>query len=312
MLQAVSAVSGQVAWVGGHAGVVLRTTDGGAVWERLRVPGADSLEFRDVEAFSADVAYVLAAGPGDRSRIFKTTDGGRTWVQQFVNPEPRAFYDCFAFFDRERGLAVSDAVDGRLLLRVTRDGGAHWDAVPPQGVPPAREGEGAFAASGTCLVASGDRLAWIATGSPAEARVYRSEDGGVSWSVRAVPVVAGDAAGATSLAFRDPLHGVALGGRIAVATDTANQVAFTTDGGITWTRSGRPPFSGAVYGSAYRPVARAPLLLAAGPGGLAASRDDGATWEGLSTNAYWAVGFGSARSGWAVGPRGRITLIAIE
>ena len=124
--------------------------------------------------------------------------------------------------------------------------------------------------------------------------------------------VAGDAAGATSLAFRDPLHGVALGGRIAVATDTANQVAFTTDGGITWTRSGRPPFSGAVYGSAYRPVARAPLLLAAGPGGLAASRDDGATWEGLSTNAYWAVGFGSARTGWAVGPRGRITRIAIE
>lgn len=312
VLQAVSAVSGQVAWVAGHAGVVLRTTDGGAGWERLRVPGADSLEFRDVEAFDAEVAYLLAAGPGERSRIFKTTDGGRTWAQQFVNAEPRAFYDCFAFFDRDRGVVVSDAVDGRLLLRATRDGGAHWDAVPPQGMPAAHEGEGAFAASGTCLVALGDRLAWIATGSTAEARAYRSVDAGLSWSVHAVPVVSGEAAGATSLAFRDPLHGVALGGRIAAATDTANQVAVTADGGVTWTRSGRPPFSGAVFGSAYLPRARSPLLVAAGPGGLAMSRDDGATWDGLSTNAYWAVGFGSARAGWAVGPRGRITLIYLE
>jgi photosystem II stability/assembly factor-like uncharacterized protein len=312
VLQAVSAVSGQVAWVAGHGGVVLRTTDGGAGWERLHVAGADSLDFRDVEAFDAHVAYLLAAGPGDRSRIFKTTDGGRTWAQQFVNGEPRAFYDCFAFFDRDRGLVVSDAVDGRLLLRATRDGGAHWDLVPPQGIPPARDGEGAFAASGTCLVASGDRLAWIATGSTAEARVYRSEDAGLSWSVRAVPVVSGEAAGVTSLAFRDPRHGVALGGRIAAAADTANQVAVTADGGVSWTRSGRPPFAGAVFGSAYLPVTRTPLLVAAGPGGLALSRDDGATWDGLSTDAYWAVGFGSARAGWAVGPRGRITLIYLE
>jgi photosystem II stability/assembly factor-like uncharacterized protein len=312
VLQAVSAVSGQVVWVAGHAGVVLRTTDGGAGWARLRVPGADSLEFRDVQAFDADVAYLLAAGPGDRSRIFKTIDGGSTWTEQFVNAEPRAFYDCFAFFDRNRGIAVSDAVDGRLLLRETRDGGAHWDPVPPGGVPPALEGEGAFAASGTCLVALGDRLAWIATGSPSEARVYRSGDAGHRWHVTAVPVVAGEAAGATTLAFRDPLHGVALGGRIAAAADTANQAAVTTDGGFTWARAGRPPFPGAVFGSAYVPRTRPPALVAVGPGGLAVSRDDGATWDGLSSNAYWAVGFGSARAGWAVGPRGRITLVYFE
>lgn len=312
VLQAVSAVSDQVAWVTGHAGVVLRTTDGGGGWARLHVPGGDSLEFRDVQAFGADLAYLLAAGPGERSRIFKTTDGGLTWVQQFVNAEPRAFYDCFAFFDRDRGVVVSDAVDGRLLVRVTRDGGAHWDLVPTEGVPPARTGEGAFAASGTCVVPVGERLAWIATGSPAEARVYRSVDAGRSWSVGTVPVASGDAAGATSLAFRDALHGVASGGRIAEASDTANQVAVTADGGATWARAGRPPFAGAVFGSAYASLARRAALFAAGPGGLAVSRDDGATWTGVSTNAYWAVGFGSARAGWAVGPRGRITYIFLR
>lgn len=312
VLQAVSAVSDDVAWVSGHGAAVLRTTDGGATWERLRVPGADSLEFRDVEAFGADMAYLLAAGPGARSRIYKTSDGGRTWTQQFVNPEPRAFYDCLAFFSRDRGVVVSDAVDGRLLVRITADGGAHWDLVPPEGVPPAHDGEGAFAASGTCLVSLGARLAWIATGSTAEARVYRSTDAGRHWAVAAVPVASGDAAGPTSVAFRDATHGVALGGRIAVATDTANQVAVTADGGATWARAGRPPFEGAVFGSAYVPGARPAALVAAGPGGLALSRDDGATWTGVSTNAYWAVGFASPRAGWAVGPGGRITRIRLE
>jgi photosystem II stability/assembly factor-like uncharacterized protein len=312
ILQAVSAVSDDVAWVTGHSATVLRTIDGGATWERLSVPGADSLEFRDVQAFGARLAYLLAAGPGARSRIFKTTDGGRTWALQFLNPEPRAFYDCFTFFSPERGVVLSDAVDGRLVIRATTDGGAHWDLVPDAGVPAAREGEGAFAASGTCLVSAGDRLAWIGTGSTTEARVYRSGDAGRSWAMAPVPVVSGEAAGVTSLAFRDASHGVALGGRIAVAADTNNQVAVTSDGGATWTRAGRPPFPGAVFGSAYVLRTRPPALVAAGPGGLALSRDDGATWAGLSTNAYWAVGFASPRAGWAVGPRGRITRIRLE
>ena len=312
VLQAVSAVSDDVAWVTGHSAAVLRTRDGGATWERLPVPDADSLEFRDVQAFGADLAYLLAAGPGARSRLYRTTDGGRTWTQQFVNAEPRAFYDCFAFFGRERGVVVSDAVDGRLVIRRTDDGGTHWDLVPDAGVPAARAGEGAFAASGTCLVAIGDRLAWIGTGSTAEARVYRSRDAGRSWAMSAVPVVSGEAAGVTSLAFRDAAHGVALGGRIADAADTNNQVAVTSDGGAVWTRAGRPPFPGAVFGSAYVPRTRPPALVAAGPSGLAVSRDDGATWSGLATNAYWAVGFASPRAGWAVGPQGRITRIRLE
>lgn len=312
VLQAVSPVSDRVAWAAGHDAVVLRTTDGGATWRRLTVPGSDSLEFRDVEAFSADVAYLLAAGPGARSRIYKTMDGGRSWAQQFVNAEPRAFYDCLAFFSLDRGVTVSDAVDGRLVIRRTADGGARWEPVPEDGVPPALAGEGAFAASGTCLVTLGDRLAWIATGSPAGSQVYRSTDGGRHWMSAAVPVVSGEAAGPTTVAFRDASHGVALGGRIALATDTANQVAITADGGATWARGGRPPFPGAVFGAVYVPRARPPVLVAAGPGGLALSRDDGASWAPVSPDGYWAVAFASPRAGWAVGPGGRITRIRLE
>jgi hypothetical protein len=33
------------------------------------VPGAEKLDFRDVEAFGESTAYLLSAGPGEGSRI---------------------------------------------------------------------------------------------------------------------------------------------------------------------------------------------------------------------------------------------------
>lgn len=314
VLQAVSAVSEDVAWVTGHAAVVLRTTDGGATWQRLTVPGAeaDSLQFRDVHAFDQNHAFILAAGPGTRSRIYRTTDGGATWTQQFANTDPDAFYDCFAFWDRNTGVVVSDAVGGRLIVRTTVDGGARWDRLPDGGVPGAMDGEGAFAASGTCLITAGRRHAWIASAATAGSRVYRSTDAGRSWTMTDVPLVTGQASGVASLAFRDTLNGIALGGRIAVGSDTSNHGALTRDGGATWTRTPRLPFPGAVFGAVYVPRSAAPVLVATGPAGLALSRDDGATWTLLSSNAYWAVGFASPTAGWAVGPRGRLTKIRLE
>src|SRR5690606_10070001 len=116
LLQAVSAVSERVVWVSGHRGTALRTTDGGAAWERLSVPDADSLQFRDIHAIAERTAYALSAGPGGLSRIYKTADGGRRWTLQFLNEEPEAFLDCLSFWDERRGLAFSDAVAGEVIL----------------------------------------------------------------------------------------------------------------------------------------------------------------------------------------------------
>ena len=90
-LRGVSAPSTNVAWASGTHGTYLRTIDGGNTWHTAQVPGAESLDFRDVEAFSADLAYLLAAGPGDQSRIYKTNDAGKTWSLQFTNQEPKGF-----------------------------------------------------------------------------------------------------------------------------------------------------------------------------------------------------------------------------
>jgi photosystem II stability/assembly factor-like uncharacterized protein len=313
LLQAVSAPGPGVVWVSGHAAAVLRTTDGGERWEKVVVPGAaaDSLQFRDIHAVNAETAYLLAAGAGARSRIYKTTDGGASWQLQFTNADSSAFYDCFAFWTASHGLAFSDAVGGRFVVRVTEDGGAHWPLVPPDALPPAQRGEGGFAASGTCVVALGGHRAWIGTGAAEAARVLGTADGGRTWWVAATSIAGGSFAGIAALAFRDTLHGAALGGMLGDPDARSDNVAVTDDGGRTWRRAGRPTFSGAVYGAAVVP-GRVGMLFAAGPKGLDYSVDDGQSWTSLDTLSYWSVAFGSSASGWAVGPGGRIVRIRLR
>src|SRR5918997_1678344 len=173
-LRGVSAVSAAVVWASGDRGTYARTTDGGRTWRSGVVSGAEALDFRDVDAFDENTAYLLAIGEGDRSRIYKTTDGGATWALQFRNENPSAFFDVMAFWDRDHGIAMSDPVEGRFLIITTSDGGRTWTPTPPEGMPPALEGEGGYAASGTCITAQGRANVWFGTGGPAGARVFRS------------------------------------------------------------------------------------------------------------------------------------------
>lgn len=306
-LQAVSAVSERVVWVSGVGGTYAVTTDGGATWRAAVVPGADSLEFRDVEAVSERTAYLLAAGPGDRSRVYRTDDGGGSWSLQFANPDTSAFYDCFAFWDPRRGFVMSDAVEGRFPVRRTRDG-ASWSDIGDR-LPPAQPGEGAFAASGTCTAALGDRHGWIVTGAAARSRVLRTSDGGESWQAAATPVTQGSStSGGASIAFRDTLHGILAGGDIAAPDAFSDNVAVTRDGGATWSPAARPPFPGAIYGLAY--AADGAMVVATGPGGAAWTADEGRTWRALEgARDYWAAG-AAGRVAWLVGSGGRILRLA--
>src|SRR5215471_1823619 len=112
------AVSAKVAWVSGTKGTYARTIDGGQTWSVGTVHGAEKLDFRDVEAFGESTAYLLSAGPGEDSRIYKTTDGGKTWILQFKNQDREAFYDAMAFWDEKNGMALSDPVNGQFQLIV--------------------------------------------------------------------------------------------------------------------------------------------------------------------------------------------------
>jgi photosystem II stability/assembly factor-like uncharacterized protein len=307
-LQAISAVDDKVVWTSGLGGTFARTTDGGDTWASSIVPAADSLQFRDVEAFDANTAYLLSAGAGPLSRIYKTTDGGETWSLQFTNEEPAGFFDCMAFWDPANGMAFSDAVDGEIVVIRTTDGET-WQRVPAELVPDASSGEGSFAASGTCLITNGDSTAWFGTGASETARVFKTTDRGHTWSVAETPIVSGTMAGIASLAFADQLTGMAAGGDMSSPDAHGDNMAVTADGGLTWTLAGRPVFTGAIYGLATTMNDDESVLFAVGPGGLDYSLDNGMVWFSLDTLDYWSVAFGSPTVGWAVGPEGRTTKI---
>ena len=157
-LIAVSPVNARVAWASGRGGTFVVTTNGGHTWRAGVVPGAEALQFRDVQGVSAREAYLLSIGTGTDSRIYKTTDGGASWTTQFTNQDPDAFYDCFAFWTPRRGLAHSDPVNDRFpVLRTTN--GQTWQDIGDN-LPPALTGEFSFAASGTCVATQGGKNAW--------------------------------------------------------------------------------------------------------------------------------------------------------
>jgi photosystem II stability/assembly factor-like uncharacterized protein len=58
-------------------------------------------------------AYLMSIGNNLTDfRIYKTEDGGATWTIQFENQNPNAFYNGFAFWTPNRGIAHSDSVNG--------------------------------------------------------------------------------------------------------------------------------------------------------------------------------------------------------
>src|SRR6516225_8063797 len=88
-LIAVWPVNPQVVWASGRNGTFTVTTDGGETWHAGVVPGAEALQFRDVQAFSARVAYLMSIGNNPTDfRVYKTLDGGATWTIQFENQLP--------------------------------------------------------------------------------------------------------------------------------------------------------------------------------------------------------------------------------
>lgn len=305
-LRGLDTVSSQIVWASGTKGAWLRTIDGGAHWQTGTVPGAESLDFRDVEAFDANSAFLLSSGPGAQSRVYQTSDAGRHWTLLFTNPDSNGFFDAISFWGRRHGIVLGDPVDGHFSVFTTDDGGRSWQ---PHPTPPALPSEGAFAASGTCLIVRGASNAWFGTGGPNAARVFRSADRGRTWTVSTTPLSgSAPSAGIFSLALADPLHGVAVGGEYTKPDDRARTVALTNDGGKSWNKAKQELFG---YRSAVIFLPNRPrTIIAVGANGSDVSSDAGQTWIHFSTTAFNAVASAPDGSTWAVGPNGRIAKLS--
>src|ERR1700675_23580 len=285
-------------WASGSQGAVVRSTDSGKSWRRLRIPEVESLDFRGVQAFNANTAYVMSSGDGAQSRIYKTTDGGESWKLQDQGRQKEFFLDALICNDEKHCAALSDPVDGKFVILVNTDG-EHWRGLPREDMPAALPKEGAFAASNSSLCLE-DRDIHFGTGGPA-ARVFASHDFGRTWTVGETPIVSGNASSGIFSLFCDERTIVAVGGDYQDPGRAYKNAAVSKDGGKTWELAAQPPggYRSAVgkYNGGY---------VAVGPSGTETSVD-GLHWNSIGKvnfNAYAFLFPGSA--GWAVGLHGSV------
>ena len=319
-LISVSPVNPRVVWASGRGGTFVVTNDGGQTWRAGVVPGAESLQFRDVQGVSEKVAYLQSIGDHTTDfRIYKTVDGGATWTMEFQNHLDGAFYDCFAFWTPKRGVSHSDSVNGVFPDIRTLDGET-WQDISAN-IPRALAGEFSFAASGTCVATQGAMNAWIATGGASVARVLASRDQGNTWNAYDTPLVSSPSAGAFTVAFRDPWHGIVGGGDLDPGDPGNARTATSSDGGRTWKLTSAPPVTGAIFGLAYVGNADGSdeagahgghsVVITANAGGAAWTPDEGTTWFALpGVTGGWSVSFASPKAGWLVGVNGEIIKIS--
>jgi photosystem II stability/assembly factor-like uncharacterized protein len=317
-LRGIHAVGGGVAWASGTNGTVLRTEDGGYMWQSCAMPpGAAKLDFRGVWAWDANTAVVMSSGSGDLSRLYKTTDGCSSWKLLYTNPDKDGFWDAVAFRDPYQALILGDPVDGKFKVfraSLFREGQALGASGP---VEFDAKGSAAFAASNSALALGTSKARpeyvemWLGIGGRAGARVLAhrihfldTTDMAVShWTVSSVPLASGsDSSGVFSLAFRDKNHGVAVGGDYKKPDEGQGTAAYTSDGGKSWTAAAAPPH-GYRSAVAWNPGDKTHpgYWIAVGTNGSDMSYDDGKTWQYLDSGNWNALSLP-----WVVGPEGRI------
>jgi photosystem II stability/assembly factor-like uncharacterized protein len=294
--------AGVAVWASGSNGVILKSIDEGTTWKRLHVAGGETLDFRGIVAFNASDAYVMSSGEGEKSRVYKTTDGGESWALQYTDKRKEFFLDTIACVSETHCLALGDPLDGKFLLLATTDG-EHWNPLPNVNMPAALPGEGAFAASNSCLLLSGEEF-FFGTGGPA-ARVFRSSDSGHTWTVAEAPIAHGNvSSGIFSIAGVDEKEIVVVGGDYQDPKRASAVAAYSLDEGKTWQLSEQQPGG---YRSSVACLDGG-LCAAIGPNGedVSVSKITAALWKPTDSLNLNAAAILDRKHGWAVGPNGTI------
>jgi photosystem II stability/assembly factor-like uncharacterized protein len=288
-------------WASGSNGVILKSLDEGKTWQRLHVAGGETLDFRSIQAFDASTAYVMSSGEGEKSRIYKTTDGGETWKLQYTDNRKAFFLDAVKCISQRDCAALGDPIDGRFVLLTTKDG-EQWNPLPRDNLPAALPGEGAFAASGTSLLYGGQYIAF-GTGGARAARFFHSSDLGQTWSIAETPIASGTASsGIFSIAIGEDARIMAAGGDYKEPNRHDRIFAYSLDEGKSWKLAAQQPRG---YRSALTHIEDG-RWVAVGPNGEDVTDDFGVHWKHTDSLNLNSVALLDMWTGWAVGPKGTV------
>ena len=141
-----------------------KSTDGGFNWVSLNVPDS-YLEYADMNILNVDTIW-LVASDSFSGGVFRTTNGGLSWTQQFSGgtENPNKIY----MFNARIGFIVNNNA-GLINLRKTTNGGDNWFIIVPN--------------EGFVDMFFVDSL----TGWRAYGNIYKTTNGGINWITQYLP-----------------------------------------------------------------------------------------------------------------------------
>ncbi|HEU4471659.1 MAG TPA: oxidoreductase [Flavisolibacter sp.] len=279
-LRGLSVVNDEVLWVSGSNGTVGRSSNGGKDWKWMVVKGFEKRDFRDIEAFDATTALIMAVG--EPAYILRTVDGGDSWKVVYENKNKGMFLDAMEFWNEQAGIVIGDPIDGRFFITRSFDGGNTWQDVPQMNRPEADSGEACFAASGTNVRAlDNDEAVFISGGLRSRAFIRDSKI--------SLPIVQGrETTGANSIAVWDRYRRkggnqlVIVGGDFSADTVANQNCFYSTDRGKTWKAPKTPPHG---YRSCVEYLDKR-VLVSCGLSGVDYSIDNAANWKLISPESF--------------------------
>ncbi|MEX6686656.1 oxidoreductase [Danxiaibacter flavus] len=279
-LRGVSPIDDNVVWASGSNGNVGRSTDGGRTWEWKTVKGFETRDFRDIEAFDANTAIIIAIA--EPAAILKTTDAGKTWKTVFLDSTKGMFLDAMDFYDNNTGVVVGDPIDGKLFIAFTDNNGDTWQAASMEKRPKVDEGEACFASSGGNIKLMRGKNFLAVTGGKNSRLFYNT-------TPYNLPLMKGkESTGANALAVFN--NSISIVGGDFNQRDRHDSCyvffdEFRKAGSLRFATFPKTPFN---YHSGVTFISSA-QIIACGLNGVDISGDNGITWKNISTESFHAV-----------------------
>lgn len=266
----ISVVNDSIAWAkDGNADSISISTNGGLTWLTKPLPKYEGFPrpAGGICALSETQAYYIVS-VSDSKGIYKTSDGGDTWVKQSTGFNQNSpFPDIVHFWNGNDGVAFGDADPNQNFeIYTTTNGGVLWNRVPDGNMPDGNK-EATSNGQSTYRVV-GNSIFFITN----TARIFKSLDKGITWSVINTPFYNTPQANSIiTFDFKDNNNGLVS----YCSNDQSNYKIYRTiDGGQTWESV---PTHSFYQQMRYIPAVGAYFSLNQN-GGLSYSCDDGQTW----------------------------------